>query len=228
MRPPRLLALVCILWAIGPPARADLVLSTFPSNPSDLQRGNPGLAYGQEFQAGTAELSSLTARLQLDPGSLPANLGRLHLVLDNANPNGTIGSTFFDGFTASGSATTGIIVFAPQGEYTMTAGSAYWLVLTDRDGGTIDWDFSSSSAYTSGSGYGIPAVGSSYFNDGTNPPSYTDLAAGPQVFSLEKPFGLIAVPEPSALALVATGLLGSLVFRRGRRASRPEPSVIRG
>jgi PEP-CTERM motif len=227
MLSPRRLALLGALWAsamIVAPARAGLVLSTFPSNSSELQTGNPGLTYGQEFQAGTADLSSLIVRIQLDPGSLPTDLGQLHLVLDSSN-NGAIGSTFFDGFTASAaSPSTGVVTFAPHGGYTLSAGVDYWLVLTSRDGSTVSWDFSSSATdYQTASGYGIPSSSSSYFDDGVNPPSYTDLSDGPQIFSLDALPRSVLVPEPSSLTLVAIGLLA--LARRRPAASAPARST---
>ncbi len=67
--------------------------------------------------------------MQLDP-TKPPDSG-IVLEVEARNANGTVGATLFSNFSSSFNSTTGLVTFTANSPFELTAGTGYWLVLSD-------------------------------------------------------------------------------------------------
>ncbi len=178
---------------------------------------------GQSFIAGTVDQTLFGAKMQLDPAEPPSS--GIVLEVESRNFNGTVGSTLFSNFSSSYDPTTGLVTFTANAAFTLTAGTGYWLVLSDTSAGGVNWDFTASTSYQSQFGYGLPSFHTSWSSNADNglgsQSTYYEPSEGPQLFELIAPEPG-AVPEPGSFVLlsfpVAIAVFG-MCFRRAR-ASR--------
>ena len=141
---------------------------------------------GQSFIAGTLDEPLFGAKMQLDPNA-PAPSGII-LEVEARNFDGTVGATLFSDFSSSFDSATGLVTFTANSHFEMTAGTGYWLVLSDTSAGGVNWDFTASTAYQSQFGYGLPSFHTSWSSNADNglgsQSTYYEPSEGPQLFEL--------------------------------------------
>jgi hypothetical protein len=162
------------------------------------------------------------AQMQLDPVTPPGP--GIELELESRNFNGTVGTTLYSNFTSTFDATTGLVTFNANVPFNFTAGTGYWLVLSDPITDGVTWDFTSSNLYQSQFGFGLASYDTSWIStadNGQGSSTYYQPSDGPQLFDLIAP-SAASVPEPPSLLLLC--FAGAIaVFARylpGARASR--------
>jgi hypothetical protein len=211
-----------LLLAFASAASADHVLLTNLDMPVAAS-GSPTLFTGQSFQQGLADSFIPDVTIQVDSSYVLTSSTKLEL--ESRNADGTVGSLLYGNFTASvvppdsalpsGSER---IIFKAATPFTLTAGTYYWLVVSDAVANGVPWQFTTSDAYQSQQAYGIPAFDSSWTSNADNgngsQSTYYDPSSGNQIFQLS----IHPVSEPSSLALATLGVgLGAVYFGLRRR-----------
>jgi hypothetical protein len=183
------------------------------------QTTNASSFVGQSFIAGNVDEPLYGAQMQLDPGS-PPDAGIMLEVESRNVLDGTVGTTLFSNFSSSYNAMTGLITFTTNSAFELTAGTGYWLVLSDPSAGGVTWDFTAMNGYQSQYGYELPSYNTSWIStadNGQGTSSYYQPSDGPQLFDLIVPYSATAaVPEPQSLLLLcfpATIVILRLVSR---------------
>jgi hypothetical protein len=193
--------LAMTLVGISAPGRAGTVLLTNLYQLAQATNSSPFV--GQSFIAGTEDEPLYGAQIQL--GSAPDSGIKLEVESRNA-VDGTVGTTLFSDFSSSYNAATGVVTFTANSGFELTAGTGYWLVLSDPSAGGVTWDFTAINVYQSQYGYELPSYNSSWFStadNGQETSSYYQPSAGPQLFDLiGPPSATTAVPEPQSLLLL--------------------------
>ena len=147
------------------------------------------------------------------------------LEVEAQNTDGSAGSTLC---TMSGvtdyTYSKGTLTFTTPTSFTLSAGTGYWLVLSDSSS-AVFWNYASSSSYTSASGFSLP-TSDTYFSGATDNPSisqdiYGSLAAGPQIFQLNTN-AVSSAPEPSTFLYSLPLAVGALLIRRKRATQAGE------
>ena len=212
--------LALTLLGISAPGRADTVVLLYNLDQSAQATGSSSFV-GQSFIAGTVDETLYGAQMQLDPGSPPDSSIALEVESRNVL-DGTVGSTLFSNFSSSYNTTTGLITFTATSAFELTAGTGYWLVLSDSSAGGVIWDFTATNVYQSHYGYELPSYNTSWFStadNGQGTSLYYQPSDGPQLFDLIAPTPA-SVPEPHSFVLlcfpVAIAVL-TLWFRHARR-----------
>jgi hypothetical protein len=211
-------------WALAaglPAVRADVVVNTLDL-PYD--GSSPGDQVGAAIQIGSTPISltSVVYNQTFTNGPLPGET----FAVFSRNADGTVGTPQFTDFTLSFDSTTSDTTATATSPFTFQANTSYWLMMVEPQtpgSETIgDWDASLASTYTSAFGVTIPDTNTSYaFVSGS--PIYYTRAEGLQLFQVNGTAQGAAVPEPSALALAATGgvvVLGAIRLRRRGTVTR--------
>lgn len=176
-------------------ARAGSVVSTLSlSNDGPF----PGEQVGAAIQIGSTPISlaSVVYTERFSGGPTPGET----FAVFSRNPDGTVGSDLFNGFTLSYDGVSFNTTATATSPFTFQANTSYWLMMVETPGTFGDWDSSNNSTYTSSFGVTIPTTNATAsFFDGSY--SYADLNQDVQLFQLNG----AAVPEPSTLALAMTG-----------------------
>jgi hypothetical protein len=200
MRAPRSFAPAAIaltLLGMSAPVHAgSVVLLNNLDQPPLLATSNPFV--GQSFIAGTVNAPLQGARMQLDPTEPPTQ--SIMLEVESRNFDGTVGTTLFSNFSSSFDPTTGLVTFTAKSAFELTAGTGYWLVLSDPAAGGVTWEFTESYVYQSQYAYGLPSYNTAWISNqdnGQGNSTYYQPSDGPQLFQL------ITVPEPPAFLLLS-------------------------
>ena len=167
--------------------------------------------------------------MQLDSTGPPSS--GIVLEVESRNFDGTVGATLFSNFSSSFDSMTGVVTFLANAPFELTAGTGYWLVLSDSSNAGVKWKFTSSLVYQSELSYGLPSINTSWIStadNGMGDVKYFQPSDGPQIFEL---ITVPAVGQPSSLVLMGLAVaIGVLAMQlQGSRASRrPRPPVARG
>ena len=140
--------------------------------------------------------------MQLDP-TAPVPSG-IVLEVEARNFDGTVGALLFRNFSSSFDAMTGLVTFTANSHFELTAGTGYWLVLSDTSTGEVTWEFTASNVYQSQFGFGLPSHDTSWTStqdNGSGMSQYYQPSDGPQLFDLIAPAGA-SVPEPHSAVLL--------------------------
>jgi hypothetical protein len=210
----------CALLASCQEAHAGVVVSTLalPNNGP-----GPGDLVGAAIQIGSTPIS-LTSVVYNETFSNGPTSGETFAIFSR-NSDGTVGTSLFTDFTLSFDNTSKNTTATATAPFTFLANTSYWLMMVETPGTFGDWDISNSFTYTSNFGVTIPDTKASFSNvpgtgSGTGP-MYFDANQGLQLFQLNGNPAGASVPEPSALALAATGhavVLAAIWLRRCRGA----------
>jgi hypothetical protein len=169
---------------------------------------------GQSFIAGTVDQALYGARMQLDPTDPPS--AGIALEVEARNVDGTVGATLFSNFSSSYDASTGLVTFTADSGFELTAGTGYWLVLSDTSAGGVTWEFTASNVYQSQFAYGLPSSDTSWTStadNGQGSSMYYQPADGPQLFQLIAS-APETVPEPSSWLLLGFPVAITVLMRR--------------
>jgi hypothetical protein len=213
-------AIALALLGISAPVRAGSVvlLNNLNQQPAAAS-SNPFV--GQSFIAGTVDQTLYGAQMQLDPSSPPTP--GITLEVESRNSNGTVGATLFSNFSSSFDPTNGVVTFTANSPFELTAGTGYWLVLSDTRAGGVTWDFTESNVYQSHFGYGLPSFNTSWISNldnGMGNSTYYQPSDGPQLFDLIAP---ALVAEPSSFLLLCSSVGIAILTRRFQRARCGRP-----
>jgi hypothetical protein len=188
-------AIALTLLGMSAPVHAGVVLLNNLDQPPLASTLNPFV--GQSFIAGTVSRPLYEARMQLDPNSHP--IPGIVLEVESRNFDGTVGTTLFSNFSSSFDSTTGLVTFTAKSAFELTAGTGYWLVLSDPTAGGVTWDFTESYVYQSQYAYGLPSYDTAWISNQDNGQGnsiYYQPSDGPQLFQL------LTVPEPPSFLLL--------------------------
>ena len=180
----------------------------------------PGEQVGAAIQIGSTpiSLSSVVYTESFSSGPTPGETFAVY----SRNADGTVGNDLFNDFTLSYDSVSHNTTATATSPFIFQASTSYWLMMVETPGTSGYWDNSNAFTYTSALGVTIPATDASFsFISGTY--YYLNLTDGLQLFQVNG----AAVPEPSTLALAATGaviVLGATWLRR-RRGSELARSV---
>ena len=215
-----LTALTLALVGLSVPAQAGSVVLSNLNQPAMVSSSNPYV--GQSFIAGNVNQTLFGAEMQMNTASPPST--GIELEVEARSSTGTVGQTLFDKFSSSYDSTTGLITFTALSPFQLTAGTGYFLVLSDAHNGGVSWDFTPMYVYQSEFGYGLPSFNTSWISNednGAGNSTYYNPSTGAQMFSLVTTG---TVPEPSSIILGAIAVLGMVVFVRWFRAQvHPSP-----
>lgn len=195
---------VCVTATGCPEAHAGAVVSTL-----DLPNDGPfpGDQVGAAIQIGNTPISliSVVYTEAFSGGPTPGE----SFAIFSRNADGTVGSSLFTAFTLSYDSSSQNTTATATSPFTFQANTSYWLMMLETPGTFGDWDSSLSSTYTSAFGVTIPDTNTSFSNvPGSDPgsgPTYLNASDGLQLFQLNGTPATVAVPEPSALLMAATG-----------------------
>jgi hypothetical protein len=194
----RIIFLISLLFVmVCTQANADLILlDNLGQSPANLW--NSGSTIGQAFVSGSGITINSATFMDDYGGYVPSSSA--YLTIQNATPDGKIGSTVYD--TWSTHSTSGSLV-TYFGTYTLSPNTNYWLVINDTTGSVAR--VSSSTAYTANFGASLPLTNNNYES---STGVYYSLAEGPLMFQVT------AVPIPAAIWLLGSGLVGLFGIRR--------------
>lgn len=174
-----------------------------------IYSSGPPQSYAQEFLTGNSSvlLSSIVVPLGNATGTFTA---AAELVADNS---GLPGSTILTSFTVPAIPTTTPtdLTFTPTSSVTLNANTDYWFVLSASGSGDYQWYYTNTLS-TSFPNYAVS----------NNSGATWTVGAPPGPFLLEATAASAAVPEPSSLVLVASGLLAFVVMVCARRSRTSE------
>ena len=191
-------------------ARAEVIVSNL--DPAEFGSAGYGDALGQSVITGGTPVSLTSIEFAQSDGPNPGD----SLAVYSRNADGTLGTELFDGFTLTLDSTLGIAFAQVDGSFSLQADTGYWFVLSNPD--VTEWDFTSSTGYSTQDGATLPEVDTSYvLYEGTT--YYFDLSqgedSGPDLIQVNgQP---LPVPEPSTVAFMGLACSGGLVFLRRRR-----------
>jgi hypothetical protein len=217
-----LAAIALTLLGMSVPVRAgSVVLLNNLNQPLMAASSNPFV--GQSFIAGTIDQTLYGAQMQLDPTTPPTP--GITLEVESRNSNGTVGATLFSNFSSSFDPTTGLATFTANSPFELTAGTGFWLVLSDTRAGGVTWDFTESNVYQSHFGYGLPSYDTSWISNADNGQGnsvYYQPSDGPQLFDLIAPAAVV-VAEPTSFLLLCFSVAIAVLtlWFRGARRGRP-------
>ncbi len=214
-------AVTLALVGLAVSARAGTVVLTNLDQPAQLSSPNPYV--GQSFIAGNVDQTLYGAQMQLNAAEPPSQ--SILLEVEARNTNGTVGVTLFDNFSSSYNTTTGLITFTANSNFVLTAGTGYWLVLSDATKGAVNWDFTALNVYQSEFGYGLPSFDTAWISNqdnGGGTSTYYNPSDGPQLFALLAFTGSV-VPEPSSRLLLCfpVAIAALTLWFHGARCGRP-------
>ncbi len=132
------------------------------------------------------------------------------------NPDNTAGSELYGGFTMAFDSFTDQTTATVDGTFVLAPKTGYWFVLESNSTlGAVDWNYTTTTSYSSAFGATLPANDTSFVSNGTRS-TYYNLSNGPQVIDVN---GVpIAVPEPSAATFLGVALaIGMLAMAHRRR-----------
>ena len=180
----------------------------------------PGEQVGAAIQIGSTpiSLSSVVYTESFSSGPTPGETFAVY----SRNADGTVGSDLFNNFTLSYDSVSQNTTATVTSPFVFQASTSYWLMMVETPGTSGYWDNSNAFTYTSALGVTIPATDASFsFLSGTS--YYLNLTDGLQLFQVNG----VAVPEPSTLALAATGavIVLSATWMRRRRGAELARSV---
>jgi hypothetical protein len=216
------LAVVALaLYASSPSVHAGIVLlNNLDQSPAAT---SSSLFVGQSFIAGTMNETLYGAQMQLNVNALAPS--GIVLEVESRNFDGTVGSTLDSNVDSSYDPATGLITFLANSHFELTAGTGYWLVLSDTSAGGVTWDFTASNVYQSEFGYGLPSYNTSWTStadNGLGNSTYYQPSDGPQLFDLIAPTSA-AVPEPPSWLLLCFPVAIAVLTQwfQGTRRGRP-------
>ena len=226
----RNLMIACLmLLPFSSAARADVVLLSNLTMPVGAGV-SPTLFTGQSFQQGTADsaIPDVTIQVAEAYGLTSTTM----LELETRNGDGSVGSSLYSNFSDSvvppdGTLPVGSerIIFKANTNFTLTAGTSYWLVVSDTATNGVPWQFTPSGAYQSVQAYGIPAFRSSWSSNADNGngsmSTYFDPSSGNQLFQLS----VAIIPEPSSLLLAGLSSAFGVSFVVMRRRANHAPQA---
>jgi hypothetical protein len=193
-------SLALTLLGLSAPVHAGTVLLNNLYQPA--QTTNASSFVGQSFIAGTVDEPLYGAQMQMGSAPDPG----IKLEVESRNFDGTVGATLFSNFSSSYNAMTGLITFTANSAFELTAGTGYWLVLSDPLAGGVTWDFTALNVYQSQYGYELPSHDTSWIStadNGLGSSSYYQPSDGPQLFDLIGPSSATsAIPEPQSFLLL--------------------------
>ena len=131
-------AVVAIALAAGSASvhAGPVLLNNLDQSP-EATASNPFV--GQSFIAGTVSETLYGAKMQLDPTDPPTS--GIVLEVEARNFDGTVGATLFSNFSSSFDPATGLVTFTANSHFDLTAGTGYWLVLSDTSNSGVTWEF---------------------------------------------------------------------------------------
>jgi hypothetical protein len=213
------------LSAVSAPVHAGIVLLDNLDQSPQPTSSSPFV--GQSFIAGSANETLYGAQMQLDL-TAPVPSG-IVLEVEARNFDGTVGATLFSNFSSSFDAMTGLITFTANSHFELTAGTGYWLVLSDTSTGGVTWEFTASNVYQSQYGFGLPSHDTSWTSNqdnGSGLSQYYQPSDGPQLFDLIAPAGA-SVPEPHSAVLLCFPVALAVLTLWFQRARRGRPAACR-
>ena len=222
-------AIALTLLGISAPVHAGVVLLNNLDQPPLAATSNPFV--GQSFIAGTVNEPLLAARMQLDLNDL--RTGDIVLEVESRNFDGTVGATLFSNFSSSYDPTTGLVTFTAKSAFELTAGTGYWLVLSDLAAGGVTWDFTESYVYQSQFAYGLPSYDTAWISNrdnGQGTSIYYQPWNGPQLFQLltvPEPPSFLLLCVPVAIAVFAMCFRGAGASRLRRHLAGHAPEAVR-
>jgi len=210
-----------VLVGLAASAQADTVVLTNLTEPAQTSSTNPYV--GQSFIAGNVDQTLFGAQMQLNVDARPGPSSSILLEVEARNSNGTVGQTLFDNFSSSYDSATGLITFKANSDFVLTAGTGYWLVLSDVKASGVNWDFTAMNVYQSEYAYGLPSFNTAWISNednGGGSSTYYQPSDGPQLFALVT-FSPSVVPEPPSIILgtLAVSLLGFVRWFKRRKSS---------
>ena len=196
------------------------VPSTGFSGPSD---GGPTLTMGASFTAATPDFSSISLLLAAGSSSTTGST-LLYLVPDTGggSGNGQSGLPAIEDNTGTFTSLAGSHLIGTISDTALTSSfglksfwvspallttnQEYWVVAISDASSSFEWSYA-------GDDSGVGTGGQSYFNDfaGSNLLPTSDSSGGYQM--------VVETPEPAAIAILGSGLVGLGFFRR--RTARP-------
>jgi hypothetical protein len=208
-------AIALSLLGLSASVHADTVLLSNLDQKPQPATTNP--YYGQSFIAGTVSQPLYGAKMQLDPTDSPSS--SIKLEVEARNSDGTVGATLFSNFSSSFDPRTHLVTFTANSPFQLTAGTGYWLVVSDPSAGGVAWDFTQSYVYQSQYAYGLPSYDTAWIStqdNGQGKQVYYQPSDGPQLFQLFA----ASVPEPSSLILLGCAVASVVAAKcsRGARA----------
>jgi hypothetical protein len=201
-----------LLGTSAPVHAGPVLLNNLDQEP---QRATTNPFYGQSFIAGTVSEPLYGAKMHLDPIDSPSS--GIKMEVEARNADGTVGATLFSNFSSSYDSTTHLVTFIANSAFEMTAGTGYWLVLSDPKAGGVAWEFTESYVYQSQYAYGLPSYDTAWIgtqDNGQGKSVYYQPSDGPQLFQLIAG----SVPEPSSVVLLGCSVLTGVVAACCRRA----------
>ncbi len=200
---------VALLGLTAHQAHASVVVSNLdPANPPF---GENSMAIGQALLTGNRPISLTSVQFQQTGTS---SVGGETFSVYSRNPNGTVGSSLFTGFTLAFDSTMDMTTATVSSAFTLQANTGYFFVLASNTAANVEWTYTSSTDYAAAFGATLPAADTAFFSvGGTN--SYRSLSDGPQEIQVNG-LALPAVPEPSTLAVTGLALAAGVVLRARR------------
>lgn len=204
------LAALCVLLLCAGSANADTIVSNLSATVNGtgtIYASGPPQFYAQEFTTGAQaeQLTSIIAALGNLSGSVTVTA---ELVTNSAGLPGTTVLTGFVSPTIPSTSPTDV-TFSPDLTVDLAADTNYWFILEAFGTGDYRWDYTNTLS-SSLPNYAVSNNSGSSWLIG-NPP-------GPFLIGVDGTPAL-AAPEPSALALLGTGILSMAGMAR-RRFSR--------